>query len=76
MAQSRTNKLKEYGMYIRRTTDDTYNLGWTYSQRRGGIANYPTYDEAYEAFEDAINTFWEYHVEDFAQRVESALYQR
>jgi len=74
MAQSKTGRLKEYGMYIKRTPDGTYNLGWTYSQRRGGIANFPTYDDAYNAFEEVINAYWEYRGEDFLNYVESALY--
>ena len=73
--QSKTERLKEYGMYIKRTTEGTYNLGWTFAQRRGGIANYPTYDEAYNAFEDIVNTYWEYHAEDFQRYVESGVYQ-
>lgn len=74
--QSKTERLKEYGMYIKRTSEGTYNLGWTQSQRRGGIANYPTYNDAYNAFEDIVSTYWEYHGEDFMHYVESALYQQ
>ena len=76
MAQSKTERLKEYGMYIRRKSDGTYNLGWTAAQRPGGITNYPTYDEAYDAFEEAVNTYWEHHEEDFQQYVEAGLHQR
>ena len=75
MTQSKAERLKEYGMYIRRTADGTYNLGWTQSQRRGGVANFPTYDEAYNAFEEAVDTFWEYHGDDFMRYVESGLYR-
>ena len=75
MAQSKAERLKEYGMYIRRTVGGTYNLGWTAAQRPGGIANYPTYGEAYDAFEEAVNTFWEYHGDDFMRYIESGLYQ-
>jgi len=76
MAQSKAERLKEYGMYIKRTADGTYNLGWTFSRRRGGIANFPTYDDAYNAFEEVIDSFWEFHGEDFQRGVEGALYQR
>lgn len=73
MSQSKTDRLKEYGMYIRRTNDGTYNLGWTFSQRRGGIANFPTYDDAYNAFEEIIDRFWEYKSEDLMQLAESMI---
>ena len=75
MAQSRTERLKEYGMYIKRTADGTYNLGWTYAQIRGGVANFPTYDDAYNAFDGLVDSFWEYHGDDFMRFVEGALYQ-
>jgi len=68
--QNKTERLKEYGMYIKRTSEGTYNLGWTQAQRRGGIANYPTYADAYNAFEDIVNTYWEYHGDDFMRYVE------
>ena len=65
MTKHTAERLKEYGMYIKQKSDGTYNLGWTFSQRRGGIANFPTYDDAYNAFEDIVDRFWEYHADDF-----------
>jgi hypothetical protein len=73
MNPSKAARLAEYGMYIKRTADGTYNLGWTHSQKRGGIANYPTYAEAYEAFEDIIETYWDHNVDDFQYFVETRL---
>jgi len=72
---TQTQRLKEYGMYIRRTAEGTYNLGWMFAQRRGGIANFPTYDDAYNAFEGIIDAYWEFRTDDFQEYVEAATYQ-
>jgi len=69
--QSKTERLKEYGMYIRRCQDGTHNLGWTYAQKPDGIANYPTYNDAYDAFEELINTYWEFHGDNFMEYIEA-----
>jgi len=54
---NKAQRLKEYGMYIRKNKNGWYNLGWTASQRPGGLASFGTYDEAYDAFEQVVNGF-------------------
>lgn len=71
---NRAQRLKEYGMYIRGNHEGTYNLGWTHAQRRGGFGTFPTYDDAYDAFEQVVDKFWEYHEENLQQLAESMTY--
>jgi hypothetical protein len=62
-------------MYIRKNKNNWFNLGWTASSRPGGLAAFPTYDEAYDAFEDIVDNYWEnVGVDEFQRYVESALY--
>lgn len=56
---TKTSRLREYGMYIRQKGDGTYNLGWSNSPAQPPILNRPTYDEAYNAFEDIIERWWD-----------------
>jgi len=67
-------RLKEYGMYIRKNSRSMYNLGWTDSQRPGGLAEFPTWDDAYNAFEDTVLCFWDARMEDFQTYMEESLY--
>lgn len=73
---NKAQRLREYGMYIRKTGQGTFNLGWTQSQRPGGIGNFPTWDDAYDTFEEVVNLYWEYDKGDFQQWFESILWNR
>ena len=64
-----TERLKEYGMYIRKSRGG-YNLGWTFGQRDHVIHTFPSKKEAENAAEEIIGQFWEFHGDDFQQFVE------
>ena len=68
-------RLKEYGMYIRPTGTGTFNLGWSGQSGEGFrvLATFPTWDDAYQAFESLLDEFWEFHNEDFYNLALSAL---
>jgi len=62
---SKAQRLNEYGMYIHKNRQGTYNLGISYAPRGGIVlATFPTYDDAYEAFESFIESFWEWNADD------------
>jgi hypothetical protein len=71
---TKTQRLKEYGMYIRINKQGTYNLGFTFSQRPGGVGTFPTYDDAYEAFEHLVELFWEYKGDEFLMHAEDMIF--
>lgn len=73
---TKAQRLKEYGMYIRRNRAGKYNLGFTDAPRPGGLGEFPTYDDAYDAFEQIVNRFWEFHGDRFLQLTEQMLYRK
>jgi len=68
---NKSQRLKEYGMYIRKNRDGTYSLGILHSGRPGGVAAFDSYDDAYSAFEQIIDRFWDYHMDNLYQMIDS-----
>ena len=56
-------RLDEYGMRIGKTRNkQAYQLRISPGRT---IAEFPTFQEAYEAFEQILDRFWEFHGDDF-----------
>lgn len=67
---NKAQRLKEYGMHIRKNQQGTYNLG-VINYR--GVAKFTTYDDAYDAFEQIVDRFWEFHGDNFHNLAQSML---
>ena len=68
--------LRDYGMYIRRTKEGHYNLGFLHGAQRGGLKSYPTCEEAYNVFESLVDNFWGNYYESFMNHVEWELFPK
>ena len=64
-------RYSEYGLYIRRASKtNDYVVGF---YGAGPIAHFPTYEDAEDALEDAIERAWELHSDDFYDTIIEAL---